>query len=106
MDSMLLHYILVIIEIMARTTAVSLAVLLMMRSVVTRFVNGSTVTKFGLLIHITDVLVIPTRHILPERVCSRKIDYAPLVSAIIILLVELGFEHLLINFAAYNLNSF
>jgi hypothetical protein len=106
MDSMIICYIFVIVEITVRTAAVSLAALLMMRSVVTRLIPDSAVTKFGLLIHITDMLVIPTRHILPERVCTRRIDYAPLVSAIIILLVGLGFEYLLLSFASYNFNAF
>ena len=94
----LLFYIFKGVVLLIRVITVTVAVLLIARSVAFRFFPLYAQNILSPLYGITDVIVIPVRHILPEKVCTPEADYSPLVSAIIILLLGLGMEELLGSF--------
>lgn len=88
---------------LVRVTTVSVAILLIFRSAAVRFLPLHMQNVFKPLYEITDKMVIPVRNLLPEKVCSTEADYAPLVLAIIVLLIGLGMQELLENFGKLSL---
>ena len=94
----LFYYIFEGVVLLIRVITVTAAVLLIARSVALRFFPLHARSVFSPLYGITDVIVIPVRNILPEKVCTPEADYSPLVSAIIILLLGLGMKELLGSF--------
>ena len=92
------------VSFLVRVTTVSVAILLIFRSVAVLFLPLHMQNVFRPLYEITDKIVIPVRNLLPEKVCSPETDYAPLVSAIIVLLIGLGMQELLENFGMLSLN--
>ena len=94
----LLFYIFEGVVLLIRVITVTVAVLLIVRSVALLLFPLHSQNILSPLYGITNIIVIPVRHILPEKVCTPEADYSPLVSAIIILLLSLGMEELLTNF--------
>jgi len=84
--------------LLIRVITVTIAVLLIIRSLALLLFPQHSQKTLGPFYGITNIIVIPVRHILPEKVCTPEADYSLLVSAIIILLLSLGMEELLTNF--------
>ena len=72
-----------------------------MRSLAGRIVPKHNHTVLVPLFLITEVFVIPVRHILPESLCSGELDYSAIVSAILILLSGLGIEQIIMSLVNY-----
>ena len=95
MNAAVFHHILLGIGLGIRIVTVGMAVLLIIRSVMGRFLPLSLKVYMEPLMLFTDTFVLPIRYILPERIVKRTMDYSPLVAALLILLIGLGIEHLL-----------
>jgi len=104
MTETIFRYLFDSVSFLVRMTTVSVAILLIFRSAAVRFLPLHIQNVFKPLNEITDKLVVPVRNLLPEKVCSPESDYAPLVSAIIVLLIGLGMQELLENFEKLSLN--
>ncbi len=78
-----------------RACAASLAVLLLFRSLSDRIRRRNGVKETLPLLKSVDAFVVPVRTALPLRLRHGAIDYAPLVSALIILVFGLGVSALL-----------
>lgn len=95
MIAAVIHHILLGIGLGIRIVTVGMTVLLIIRSVMGRFLPLSLQVYMEPLMLFTDTFVLPVRYILPERIVKRTMDYSPLVAALLILLIGLGIEHLL-----------
>ena len=98
MADMLFNFFLLTLVVVIQFITVILACVLILRSVITLFLPIHQQRIFYTIERITNTVVIPVRHFLPNSVCTRKMDYASLISAIVIILIGLGFEQLLIGF--------
>ena len=98
MAELLFNYFRLTLVIVIQFITVTLACVLILRSLITRFVPIHRQRVFYTVERITNIVVLPVRHFLPKSVCGRDMDFASLISAIVIILIGLGFEHLLIVF--------
>ena len=73
-----------------RVCAATAAFFLILRSVAAKLSPYFPRLYNGLLFRYTDIFVMPVRKVLPASVCNRKVDYSPLISAIILLFLGLG----------------
>ena len=98
MADMLFHYFTLTLVIVIQFVTVALACVLILRSLITRFVPIHRQRVFYSVEKVTNIIVLPVRHFLPKSICSREMDFASLISAIVIILIGLGFEQLLIGY--------
>ncbi|MCE5250346.1 YggT family protein [bacterium] len=101
MIRMVFYHILEGMILLIRACTIIAAGLLIARSIIVRFMPVQARSLVLTLENMTEAFVTPVRVILPEQGCTRNIDYAPLVAAIIILLLGLGFKELLENIEVY-----
>ncbi len=102
----LVHNILVGIDFGVRIITVGMAILLIMKSLAGRFLPLSVQVYLESIAIFTDTIVLPVRYILPEKVVKRGMDYSPLASALLILLIGLGIEQLLVSIDVYVVKGF
>ncbi|MFC1606652.1 hypothetical protein ACFL47_01670 [Candidatus Latescibacterota bacterium] len=76
-----------------RIFTVMVAVVLIVRSLIVRFLPQNKQHKFRSLIVTTDVVIEPIRFLLPDYAIG--LELAPLMLAIIVLLLGLGLEQLI-----------
>lgn len=79
-------------EITIRFGTVALSLLLIVQSLGSRLLPPSRQYLLWPVNVFTYPLVKPVRKILPLAVCNRQIDYSPLLSAIVLLLIGYGFH--------------
>jgi len=89
-----LCFILVKSAYVIRFAAVATALLLIVQSLAGRFAPLRVMNSLSGFFLIIEKAVKPVRSLLPERLCSADADCAPLVSALLILLLGLGMESL------------
>jgi uncharacterized protein YggT (Ycf19 family) len=80
------------VEITIRFGTVALSFLLVIQSLGSRFLPPSRQYLLWPVNVFTYPLVKPFRRILPLAVCNRQVDYSPLLSAIVLLLIGYGFH--------------
>lgn len=98
MADILYQYFLLTVVILIQFATVAMACVLILRSIMTHFVPIRHQRVFDTVEKITNIVVTPMCHILPKSICTRDMDYASLVSAIVIILIGLGLEQLLIGY--------
>jgi len=78
-----------------RACSASLSFLLVVRSINDRVVRWGKYRDVMPILKMTDAFVIPVKTALPDKLKRTAIDYAPLLSALIILIMGLGISALL-----------
>jgi len=89
LDVILQFFVYVICLIIKIITA-SIVILLIIRSLVSKFGFFSTYIYVKTLYSITEIFIRPVRTILPQYLWKKDIDYSPLISAIFILFIGFG----------------
>ena len=95
MIGIIVQNILIGFDLGIRIVTMTLSILLIVRSVMGSFLPISLQVYMQPLIIITDIVIIPVRYFLPERLVRRRKDYSPLVAALLILLIGLGIENII-----------
>ncbi|MBT4484000.1 MAG: hypothetical protein HOC71_10035 [Candidatus Latescibacteria bacterium] len=75
-----------------RICAAFIAFLLILRAIVTRLQQYTSIINCNSLFKYTDVFVRPISKLLPKGICNSRVDYSPLISAIILLFLGFGIQ--------------
>ncbi len=81
-----------IFGLIIRAGAALTAFLLIVRAIVTRLQQYSSLLSCNSLFKYTDVFVRPVSKLLPPGICNSRVDYSPLISAIILLFLGFGIQ--------------
>ena len=81
-----------IFGLIIRACAALIAFLLIVRAIVTRLQQFSSLFNCNSLFKYTDVFVRPVSKLLPPSICNSRVDYSPLISAIILLFLGFGIK--------------
>ena len=81
-----------IIGLIIRICAAFIAFLLIVRAIVTRLQQHTSLINCNSLFKYTDVFVRPVSKLVPNGICNNRVDYSPLISAIILLFLGFGIQ--------------
>ena len=90
LPDIILQFFLYVICLIIKIITASIVILLIIRSLVSKFRFFSKSIYIQALYSITEIFIRPVRTILPQYLWKKGIDYSPLISAIFILFIGFG----------------
>ena len=88
--NVILQFFLDVICLIIKIITALIVILLIIRSLVSKFGFFSTYTHVKMIYNITEIFIRPVKSILPQYLRKKDIDYSPLISAIFILFIGFG----------------